>query len=91
LKPIIASRGQKNHCQFTERNGRKLAKAIHEEWTPDKGCAAAIWRQIVAASPHLLSAALSARPRAVFSAAFAMNGDKVPGGAKDIIGGVCRN
>jgi hypothetical protein len=37
LKPTIASRGQKNHRQFTERNGRKLEKAIHEEWTADKG------------------------------------------------------
>jgi hypothetical protein len=26
-----------DHRQFIERNGRKLEKAIHEEWTPDKG------------------------------------------------------
>ena len=33
----MAPEGAKNHRQFTERNGRKLEKAIHEEWTPDKG------------------------------------------------------
>jgi hypothetical protein len=31
------ARIEKDHRQFTERNGRKLEKAIHEEWTPDKG------------------------------------------------------
>jgi len=36
-KPDMAQRGEKDHRQFTERNGRKLAKAIHNEWTPDKG------------------------------------------------------
>ena len=36
-KPDMAPRGEKDHRQFTERNGRKLEKAIHEEWTPDKG------------------------------------------------------
>jgi len=33
----MAPRGEKDHCKFTERNGRKLEKAIHQEWTPDKG------------------------------------------------------
>jgi hypothetical protein len=36
-KPDMAPRGEKNRRQFTERNGRKLEKAIHQEWTPDKG------------------------------------------------------
>ena len=36
-KPDMAPRGQKDHRQFTEDSGRKLEKAIHEEWTPDKG------------------------------------------------------
>ncbi len=36
-KPNMAPEGAKNHRQFTERNGRKLEKAIHKEWTPDKG------------------------------------------------------
>jgi len=33
----MAPEGAKNHRQFTKRNGRKLEKAIHKEWTPDKG------------------------------------------------------
>jgi hypothetical protein len=33
----MAPRGEQNPRQFTERNGRKLEKAIHKEWTPDKG------------------------------------------------------
>jgi hypothetical protein len=33
LKPDMAPQGEKNHRQFTERNGRKLEKAIHEDWT----------------------------------------------------------
>jgi hypothetical protein len=36
-KPNMAPEGAKNHRQFTEDNGRKLEKAIHKEWTPDKG------------------------------------------------------
>jgi hypothetical protein len=36
-KPDMAPRGEQNPRQFTERNGRKLEKAIHKEWTPDKG------------------------------------------------------
>jgi hypothetical protein len=36
-KPDMAPEGEKNQRQFTERNGRKLEKAIHKEWTPDKG------------------------------------------------------
>jgi hypothetical protein len=36
-KPDVAPQGGKNRRQFTERNGRKLDKAIHEERTPDKG------------------------------------------------------
>jgi hypothetical protein len=36
-KPDMAPQGEKNRRQFTERNGRKLEKAIHQEWTPDKG------------------------------------------------------
>ena len=36
-KPDMAPRGERDHRQFTERNGLKLAKAIHNEWTPDKG------------------------------------------------------
>jgi hypothetical protein len=36
-KPNMAPQGEKDHRQFTERNGRKLEKAIHKEWTPDKG------------------------------------------------------
>jgi len=36
-KPDMAPRGQKDHRQFTEDSGRKLDKAIHEAWTPDKG------------------------------------------------------
>jgi hypothetical protein len=37
LKPDMAPSGEKDHRQFSERNGRKLDKAVHEEWTPDKG------------------------------------------------------
>jgi hypothetical protein len=33
----MAPEGEKNQRQFTERNGRKLEKAIYKEWTPDKG------------------------------------------------------
>jgi hypothetical protein len=36
-KPDMAPRGEKDHRQFTEDNGRKLEKAIGKEWTPDKG------------------------------------------------------
>jgi hypothetical protein len=36
-KPNMAPQGEKDHRQFTERNGCKLEKAIHKEWTPDKG------------------------------------------------------
>jgi hypothetical protein len=36
-KPDMAPRGERDRHQFTEDNGRKLEKAIHEEWTPDKG------------------------------------------------------
>jgi len=36
-KPDMSPRGEKDHHQFTEHNGRKLNKAIHNEWTPDKG------------------------------------------------------
>jgi hypothetical protein len=33
----MAPSGEKDQRQFSERNGRKLDKAVHEEWTPDKG------------------------------------------------------
>jgi hypothetical protein len=36
-KPDMTSQGEENHRHFAERNGRKLEKAIHQEWTPDKG------------------------------------------------------
>jgi hypothetical protein len=36
-KPDMAPQGEKNHRQFSERNGRKLEKAIRTEWTPGKG------------------------------------------------------
>jgi hypothetical protein len=36
-KPDMAPRGEKDHRQFTEDNGRKLEKAIRKAWTPDKG------------------------------------------------------
>jgi hypothetical protein len=36
-KPDMAPRGEQDHRQFTENEGRKLEKAIHKEWTPDKG------------------------------------------------------
>ena len=36
-KPDMAPRGERDHREFTEDNGRKLDKAIHKEWTPDKG------------------------------------------------------
>lgn len=36
-KPDMAQRREKEHREFTEDNGRILDKAIHEEWTPDKG------------------------------------------------------
>jgi len=37
VKPDMAPRGEKEHREFTEENGRTLDKAIHREWTPDKG------------------------------------------------------
>jgi len=33
----MAPQGKKDHRQFTEHNGGELEKAIHDEWTPDKG------------------------------------------------------
>jgi hypothetical protein len=36
-KPDMAPEGERDHREFTEGNGRKLDKAIHEEWTSDKG------------------------------------------------------
>jgi len=33
----MAPTGEKNRHQFTKDDGRKLDKAIHKEWTPDKG------------------------------------------------------
>jgi hypothetical protein len=36
-KPDMAPTGEKEHRDFSEENGRTLDKAIHEEWTPDKG------------------------------------------------------
>jgi hypothetical protein len=36
-KPNMAPTGEKNRHQFTKDDGRKLDKAIHKEWTPDKG------------------------------------------------------
>jgi hypothetical protein len=36
-KPDMAPRGKKDPHQFTEDDGRKLDKALHKEWTPDKG------------------------------------------------------
>jgi hypothetical protein len=36
-KPDMAPRREKDHHQFTEDNGRKLDKALHKEWSPDKG------------------------------------------------------
>lgn len=35
-KPDMAPRGQMDRREFTEDNGRKLDKAIHKDWTPDK-------------------------------------------------------
>ncbi len=37
LKPNMAPMGEKNRHEFTDDNGRKLHKALHKEWTPDKG------------------------------------------------------
>ncbi len=36
-KPDMAPTGEKNRNQFTRDDGRELDKAIHKEWTPDKG------------------------------------------------------
>jgi hypothetical protein len=36
-KPDMAPRGDKDRREFSEDSGRKLKKAIREEWTPDKG------------------------------------------------------
>ena len=36
-KPDMSPRGEKDHHHFTEDNGRKLEKALGEEWTPNKG------------------------------------------------------
>jgi hypothetical protein len=33
----MAPRGEKDRHEFTEDNGRTLDKAIHKEWTQDKG------------------------------------------------------
>jgi len=33
----MAPRGERDHREFTEDNGRKLDKAIHKEWTRDEG------------------------------------------------------
>jgi hypothetical protein len=35
--PLPHALRPKDRRQFTEDNGRKLEKAIHQEWTPDKG------------------------------------------------------
>jgi hypothetical protein len=36
-KPDMAPRGEQDPHQFSERDGRKLDKAIRKEWTPDTG------------------------------------------------------
>ena len=36
-KPDMAPRGERDHREFTEDNGRKLDTAIHKEWTRDEG------------------------------------------------------
>jgi hypothetical protein len=36
VKPRMNSKSSDAH-EYSEREGRKLERAIHEEWTPDKG------------------------------------------------------
>jgi hypothetical protein len=43
-KPDMAPRGERDHREFGEDSARKLEKAIHEEWTPDKGGLARLLR-----------------------------------------------